>query len=285
MRSAGSPPHAALGQPSTERARLNLWILAIVVIGIVVVGILFSLIYYSTAQSATKTFSYNAKPSQSSSTYSSISVSDTDGLISIVPWTKTVVAINGTITARGLGSSVSAVSFSNSSINGNVIFQALFPTSTGFFLSQSYSVGINVFVPATIRLASVQVTNVNGGVRVNNLNASSVSLTTVNGLVSLSCLYCGNATLTSTNGSISASMSSLVSNGTYSLSATNANLALTLPSASSFRLQATAVNGGIIVSGFNGLASGQTHLAGTFGTGSAVVTLTSVNGQISITGT
>ena len=265
---------------------MNLWILAIVIIGIVVIGILFSLIYYSTAQTATKTFSYNPQPVQSNGgTYSSISVSDVGGLVSIIPWTKSIIAINGTVTARGLGSSVSAISFRNSSINGNVIFQALFPTSTGFFLSQSYTVSINVFVPATIRFTSVQVTNVNGGERINNLNASSVTLTTANGLESLTCLYCGNATLTSTNGSVSASLPALIANGTYSLSATNGNLALTLPSTSSFRLQATVVNGGILVSGFNGLVSGQTHLTGTFGTASAIVTLTSVNGQISITGT
>ncbi len=265
---------------------MNLWILAIVIIGIIVVGILFSLIYYSTAQSTTKTFSYNPQPAQGDGgTYTSISVSDVDGLVSIIPWNKTTVVINGTVTARGLGSSVSAVSFRNSSINGNVIFQALFPTSTGFFLSQSYSVSINVFVPATIRFASVQVINVNGGVRINNLNASSVSSTTVNGLVSLSCPYCGNATLTSTNGSISASFVVLIGNGTYSLSATNANLALTIPSTSAFRIQATAVNGSILVSGFNGLVSGQTRLTGTVGTGNATVTLTSVNGQITITGT
>ena len=231
---------------------MNLWILAIVIIGIVVIGILFSLIYYSTAQTATKSFSYNPQPAQGNGgTYSSISVSDVDGLVSIIPWTKTTITINGTVTARGLSSSVSVISFRNSSINGNVIFQALFPTSTGFFLSQSYTVSINVFVPSTIRFASVQVTNVNGGVRINNLNASSVSSTTVNGLESLTCLYCGNVTLTSTNGSISASFPALVSNGAYSLSATNGNLALTLPSTSSFRLQATVVNGGILVSGFN----------------------------------
>lgn len=264
---------------------MNLWILAIVIIGIVVIGILFSLIYYSTAQSATKTFSYNPQPAQSNGgTYSSIFVSDGDGLVSVIPWTKSTVVINGTVTARGLGSFVSAVSLRNSSINGNVIFQALFPTSTGFFLSQSYTVSINVFVPATIRFASVQVTNVNGGVRINNLNSSNVNLTTVNGLESLTCVYCGNATLTSTNGSISASVPDLVSKGIYSLSATNGNVALALPSTSSFRLQATVVNGGILVSGFNGLVSGQTHLTGTFGTGGAIVTLTSVNGQITITG-
>ena len=265
---------------------MNLWILGIVVIGIVVVGVLFSLIYFSTAQIATKTFAYSPQTAQSNSgPYSSISVSDVDGLVSIVPWTKTTILVNGTVIARGLGTSASDVGFRNSSINGNVIFQALFPTSTGFLLSQSYTVSINVFVPATIRLTSVQVTNVNGGVRIIDLNASSVSVTTVNGLVSLSCLYCGDATLTSTNGSISASFPALVINGTYSLSATNGNLALTLPSTSSFRLQATVVNGGILVSGFNGLVSGQTHLTGTFGTGSAIVTLTSVNGQITIIGT
>ncbi len=275
-----------MGAPKPVKTGLNPWVLAVVIIGIVVVGVLFSLIYFSTAQVSAKTFSYNPPPAQSSGgSYRSLSVSDVDGLVSIVPWTQTTVMINGTVTARGLGTSVSAVSFTNSSINGNVVFQALFPSSTGFFLSQTYTARINVFVPATIRFSSVQVTNVNGGVRISGLNASSVSMTTVNGLVWIGCLYCGNVTATSTNGSISASFTALISNGSYTLSATNANVALSIPSSSSFTINASIVNGSIQVSGFNSLVSSQRNLLGTVGTGSASVKITSVNGQITITGT
>ena len=276
-----TPPITSIHPPRPRRAPVNRWVLSITIIGILVVGVLFSLIYFTTAQVSTKNFSYNSPP-DSGGTYKSLSVSDVDGLVTIQQWPQHAILINGTITARGLGSSPSIVNINNSTNNGDVLFRASFPVSGGFFFSQSYSVSVNVFVPSTIRLASVQVSNVNGGVRIQNLNATDVRVTSVNGALSIGCLYCQNLTAVSTGGNISGSFSTLVTLGSYNLTTTNANISFSAPNSSSFKLTAS----GAVSCLFPGCkASGQGVLAQTFGGGSASVRLTSAYGQITISAT
>src|SRR6266487_1514130 len=258
------------GPPESGKTALNRWVLATVIIGLIIVGALFSLIYFSTAQVSSKTFSY-IPPPDANGTYGTLSISDVNGLVTIVPWLQPNVLINGTVTARGLGSSLSTVNLSNSSSNGDVAFHAMFPANAGFFFSQSYSVNVNVFVPSTIRFTSVQVSNVNGGVRIENLNSTTVDLKTMNGAVFVGCRYCLNVTAASTNGNITA---------------TNSNLAFTVSSSASFRLNAIVLNGFIQISGFPDLiTTNQTSLNHTFGTDGASVNIKTVNGQITITGT
>lgn len=209
-----------------------------------------------------------------------------DGLITIVPWSQPTVLINGTVTARGLGSSLSVVKITNSSNNGNIIFQAAFPVNPGFFFSQSYNVKINVFIPSTIRFNYVRISNVNGGVRINNLNSTSLNLTTTNGAASVDCVYCLNMTASSTNGSISAKFEAPLTAGSFNLTSTNANVDFSVPSSSSFKVTATAVTGSIQVYGWTIVTPAtQNSLSHTFGAGGASVSLKSVNGQITITGT
>lgn len=260
----------------------------IVIIGIIVVGGLFSLIYFTNAQVSSRNFSYNFSRQGSQQPYNSISISDVDGTVTITQWTQDTILINGTITAKGLGSSLSVVSISNSSNNGNILFEAIFPVNPGFFFSQSYSAKINVFVPSSIRFHSVHVSNVNGGVRLTSLNATDVSLTTVNGAVALDCLYCLNITAMSTNGNIATTFTAPLTNGSFNMTSTNANVAFTLPASSSFKALARVENGSvgsIQVIGFIGATSATTYLDQTFGSGSANVVLSSVNGVITITGT
>lgn len=270
-----------LHPPETGKAPINLWILAIVIIGVLIVGVLFSLIYLSTAQVSKKNFSYNP-PGGTGGSYHSVSIFDVDGLVTILPWSQSSVYVNGTVTAKGLGSTLSTVSITNSTTNGDIVFRASFPASGGFFFSQSYSVAVNVFVPSTIRLASVEVSNVNGGVRIMNLNATTVALTSVNGAMSIGCISCQTVTAQSTSGNIAASFSALANGGSYNLTTTNADVGFTAPSASSFKLRA---NGSVscIFPGCN--ASGQGVLTQTFGSGSANVSLTSTYGSITISGT
>jgi DUF4097 and DUF4098 domain-containing protein YvlB len=253
---------------------------AIVIIGILIVGILFSLIYYSTAQLSSKTFSYT--PSEGS--YDSLTISDVDGLVTVIPWSQPIFLINGTLTAKGLGSSLSSITLSNSSSNGNIVFKAMFPVSAGILFSQTFTAIINVYVPSTIRFNSVQVTNVNGGVQVNSINSTRVAITTVNGNVSVGCIYCANATLSSTNGNVTGTFASLISKGSYNLTATNDNINFTAPASSSFKLTANVLNGYIVCPICSGTTS-QKSFTQTFGTGAANVNLDSVNGQITITGT
>jgi hypothetical protein len=266
--------------PESGNTKLNRWTLAIVIIGILIVGVLFSLIYYSTAIVSTKTFTYTPP----AGSYSSISISDVDGLVTVIPWPQTSILINGTLTAKGLGSTLSTIILSNSTSNGDLILRAMFPTSGGILFSQTFTAFINVYVPSTIRFNSVQVTNVNGGVQINSINSTGVTVTTVNGNVSVECVYCMNATLSSTNGNVTGTFATLVNRGLYNLTATNDNINFTAPATSSFRLTANVLNGYIVCP----ICSGNTNqksFTQTFGTGAASVNLDSLNGQITITGT
>src|SRR4029077_14995073 len=184
---------------------------------ILVVGILFSLIYYSTAQASSKTFSF----SPPEGAYNSLTISDVDGLVTMIPWSQPVILINGTLTAKGLGSSLSSIILSNSTSTGNIVFKAMFPVSAGILFSQTFTALINVYVPSALLLNSVQVTNVNGGVQVNGVNSTRVVLTTVNGNVFVDYIYCASATLLSTNRNFTGTFASLASTGSYNLTATN----------------------------------------------------------------
>jgi len=255
--------------------------MSIVIIGILVVGALFSLIYFSSTQVLTRNFSFNP-PQDTTGTYRSISIFNVDGLAIIQPWSLSSIHINGTVTAKGLGASLSMVSLSNSTGSGDVVFRASFPVSGGFFFSQSYLVSINVFVPSTIRLASVQVSNINGGVRIMNLNATAINLSSVNGALSISCISCQTVTALSTSGNIAANLSTLATNGSYNLTTTNANIGFTAPASSSFKLKADR-SVSCTFPGCN--ASGQGVFTQTFGSGNATVTLNSAYGQVAISGT
>lgn len=275
------PSTSTIRPPSPGRTPLNRWILSIIIIGILVVGVLFSLIYFQTAQVSTRNFVYNPPP-DSSGSYNSLSISDVDGIVNILPWSQPIVRFNVTITARGLGSVLSTVSITNSSNNGDVFFGASFPVSGGFFFSQSYTVGINVFVPSTIRLQSVLVSDSNGAIRVSNLNATVVNLATVNGAIAISCAYCLNMTGSSTGGNITGGFSSLLPRGNYNLTTTNANIFFSAPSSSSFKLTAK----GSVSCTYPGCnSSGQGSFTQIFGMGSAIVSLSSTFGQIAISAT
>jgi hypothetical protein len=278
-----STPPSTVQPPESGKTKLNRWTLAIVIIGILIVGVLFSLIYYSTAIVSTKTFTYTPP----AGSYSSLSISDVDGLVTVLPWSQSSILINGTLTARGLGSSLSTISLSNSTSNGDLIFKAMFPTSGGILFSQTFTAFINVYVPSTTRFNSVQVTNVNGGVQIDSINSTGVTVTTVNGNVSIDCVYCVNATALSTNGNVTGTFARLASNGLYNLTATNDNVNFTAPASSSFQLSATVTNGSIYcyMTGCpNMTAANERTLTQKFDGGSATVNLDSLNGQITIMG-
>ena len=288
MKDSSAPSTQTIGPPKLGKATVNRWIVGIVVIGIIVVGGLVSLIYFTNAQVSSRNFSYNFFRLGSQQPYNSISISDVDGTVSFTQWTRDTILINGTITAKGLGSSLSVVNISNSSDNGNILFEAIFPVNPGFFFSQSYSAKINVYVPSSVRFHSVQVSNVNGGVRIASLNATDVSVVTVNGAVAVDCIYCMNITAMSTNGNIATTFAVPLTSGLFNITSTNANVAFTLPASSSFKAVARVENGNagsIQVIGFIGATSATTYLNQTFGSGSADVVLSSVNGVITITGT
>ena len=273
-----------MGPPDSGKRKLNRWTIAVVIIGILVVGVLFSLIYYSNAQISTRTFSY-APPDSS---YNSLSISDVDGTVTVQPWLQSSILINGTLTAKGLGSSLSTITLNNSTANGSLVFKASFPASAGILFSQTFSATINVYVPSSSQFESVQVTNVNGAVRLNNINSTTVAIKTTNGNIQLDCAYCFNATAVSTNGNVTGVFATLLSKGIYNLTAANDNIIFTAPSSSSFRLSATVLNGSIYcdLTGCPGPSSlAEKTLPHSFNGGEAEVNLDSINGQITITGT
>ena len=254
--------------------------------GIIVISGLFALIYYTNAQVETQSFAYT--PPISSRTLSSIRVSDIDGPVTITTWAQDEYLINGTLTAKGLGSSLSTFKLSNSTDNGVLSLNASFAVNPGFFFSQSYTAAINLYVPTSMRFDSIQVSNTNGKIQIHNLNTTRLNLNTVNGAVSLECVYCLNATVESADGAILVRALNPLTQGNYSLTSTNSNVALTVPNTSSFKATARVENGtvgSIQVLNLPGATSSEKYLSQTFGSGGATVNMNSVDGQITITGT
>jgi DUF4097 and DUF4098 domain-containing protein YvlB len=284
---SGTPPGASIARPIPEKTSFNRWVIAIVILVIVVVGVLFALIYQSSAIVSTKNFSYSTVANQASSY--TLEVTNINGAVTLAPWGQANFLINGTITAKGLGSSPAQVNLVNSSINGNIIFQAQFPNNAAFLISQTYSVKINVFIPLSGHISKLVVGNVNGLVQATSLNVTGASFSSANGNIDFSCSNCGSGGFSAqtTNGNIAGTFSTPILAGNYTMSSQNGNVQVAVPSLSSFKLTASLVNGNIQTT--NLVLSNQTktstQVTATVGTGTADVKLSTVNGQITITGT
>ena len=250
-------------------------------------GVLFALIYQSSAIVTTKNFSYITAADQSSNY--TLEVTNINGAVTLAPWGQANFLINGTVTAKGLGSSPAQVNLVNSSMNGNIIFQAQFPNNAVFLISQTYSVKINVFIPLSVHISKLVVDNVNGRVQATGLNVTGASISSSNGDIDFNCSNCGSGGFSAqtTNGNIAGTFSTPIMAGNYTMSSQNGNVQVTLPSSSSFKLTASLVNGNIQPT--NLVLSNQTktstQIMATVGTGIADVKLSTVNGQITITGT
>jgi DUF4097 and DUF4098 domain-containing protein YvlB len=299
---ATTSPTPSLGSTPPRRSPLSstLLIIAIIVVG----GLLITLVVTSTLSVTTKPIAaYSTPVSESETNPSSLEVSNVNGAVTLGSWSGSNLMVNGTVTARGLSASTDAITFIESNTAGHIVFQAVFPTTgIGVFFLPSYTVDIQVYVPQSTSLGSVQLTTTNGNVLLSNLNATSIEITSTNGSVQASaittrslslgttnggatftCASCGSVSATSTNGAINGNLPTLSQTGSYDLRTTNGSVALTLPASSSFKLTATTVNGGISTSGL-GLSAQAGHSL-SFGTGTATVTLATTSGSITITGT
>jgi hypothetical protein len=249
---------------------------------------LFGLIYQSSAVVSTKNFGYSTPANQPSNFYT-LEVTNVNGAVSLMAWGQNNFLINGTITAKGLGSSPTQVNLVNSSMNGNIIFQAQFPNNAAFLISQTYSVKINVFIPLSVHISKLVVGNVNGRVQATGLNVTAASFSSANGDLDFSCSNCGSGGFSAqtTNGNIAGTFSTPIIEGNYTMSSQNGNVQMTVPSSSSFKLTASLVNGNIQPT--NIVLSNQTktstQLTATVSAGTADVRLSTVNGQITIIGT
>lgn len=251
-------------------------------------GVLIGLIYQSSVVTDTREFSYSTPASQPSNYYT-LQIANVNGPVTVASWGQDTFLINGTITAKGLGSSPSQVNLVESNTTGNIIFQAQFPNNAAFLISQTYSVKVQVFIPLTARLGKLAVSDLSGLIQANNLNVTGASLLSANGNIDFSCSSCGSGGFSAqtTNGNIVATFSTPITAGNYTMATQNGNVQVTLPLSSSFKLTASLVNGNIQTS--NLLLSNQTtsntQVTATVGTGTGNLRLSTINGQISIKGT
>lgn len=297
---AATVPVGGAKKPGVTRTVLVVIILAIVV-GAVVAIVAASLFLGPSLSVTKKNFTpYTTPVSQSSSSPSSMTVSNTNGGVTTSTWSQAYLMINGTITARGFGSSPDVITFVESNSSGNILFQAIFPVSSSFFFGASYTVDIHVYEPASYQFNTVQIVTVNGDLQISSISATSVTITDTNGAITasgitatsatvtdtngsinLACSACGSATVTMTNGGVTMNLSALSLSGSYVVTTTNGNVDLTLPSIASFKITPNTTNGTISSTGLG--VQLTNHTTSTIGTGNAVVNLTTTNGSITVT--
>ncbi len=298
---AAPVPVGGAKKPGFNRTLLVVIIL-VVVVGAVVAIVAASLFLGQSLSVTKRNFTPYATPvSQSSNSPSSMTVSNTNGGVTTSPWSQAYLMINGTVTARGFGSSPEVITFVESNSSGNIVFQAIFPASSSFFFGASYTVDIHVYVPSSYQFNTVQIVTVNGDIQVSSISAASLTVTDTNGAIvasgiaatsttvtdtngsiNLTCSTCASATVTMTNGSVTMDLSTLSLSGSYVLTTTNGNVNLTLPAVASFKITPNTTNGTISSTGLG--VQLTNHTTATIGTGSAVVNLTTTNGSISVTG-
>ena len=289
-----------VGKPRINRTILAVVIIAIVV-GAVVAVVATALFFGQSLSFTTKSIpAYSTSVSSDNNNPSSMTVVDTNGVITITPWPQNNLLINGTATSRGFGTNPDSITYIETNNGGDIVFQAIFP-ATVFLTSASYTVDINVYTPTTAKFKSVQISTVNGDIHVSSINASNVAFTDTNGAIQASditsasltltdtngnidftCASCAEVTATTTNGALTVNLTSLSSTGSYTMTSTNGNINLKIPATASARITANTTNGSVSSSGLGPQLTN--HATVTFGAGTATITLTTTNGSITVTG-
>lgn len=284
--SATVTPAPAAAPHSPWRKR----IIAIVIVLVVALASLVGLFFYFASTSstvvATKNFSYPEQPAQNPNS-TSMSIVNVNGGISMLTWTQASILINGTVTARGLNSAPNNVVLVESNTGGSISFNAQFPNQGGFFNFQNYEVSISIYVPSNLTFNGVKIGTINGGITVQSISATNLGLVTVNGGITFHCGTCANVTATTTNGSVTGSFTSPIVSGNYKFDSVNGSVSITVPTVSSFRLDARTTNGSVTTSGLtlsNITIQTSTHLIATIGTGGATMIVTTINGSVTVTG-
>lgn len=203
MTSNAAPvPVGGAKKPGVGRTVLVVIILVIVV-GAVVAIVAASLFLGPSLSVTKKNFTpYSTPVSQSSNSPSSMTISNTNGAVTTSTWSQAYLMINGTITARGFGSSPDVITFVESNSSGNIVFQAIFPVGSSLFFGASYTVDIHVYEPTSHQFNTVQIVTVNGDLQISSISATIVTITDTNGAITASGITATSATVTDTNGSI-----------------------------------------------------------------------------------
>jgi DUF4097 and DUF4098 domain-containing protein YvlB len=153
-------------------------------------------------------------------------------------------------------------------------------TQPGETHGRNYTVNYQITLPENL---SVVVTNTNGTVSVDKIrNRVSVDLT--NGQAILEEIE-GDTGVRLSNGQIEADIT-VPLDGIVEMAIVNGNIVLTLPTDTSADLTAAVTNGIISYSNleFQSLIQTTKSVSGTLGDGRGTITLTTVNGNISVTG-
>jgi len=172
--------------------------------------------------------------------------------------------------------------------DGEIIFKTIHGESGGWFNwgnSNSGEVEFTVTLPAYVPLKSIG--TVNGDVEITGIKVST-QVSTVNGDLELNGVT-GNTTLDNVNGDISVEFLSFSGSQEASIQTVNGTVVVYLPADASTKVNAETVNGSIRASDFDLKASEGSFvgssLDGKIGSGSATLSLTTVNGSIKVKGT
>jgi len=145
---------------------------------------------------------------------------------------------------------------------------------------RSYVVDYTITLPQNLE---VLVTNVNGAVTIDSIN-NSVSVVNVNGQVTLNEIF-GSVLVSLVNGQIQAEVT-LSTDGTIVMTTVNGGIGLDIPQSTSADFSASVVNGTIGISNLvlTNQVSTPDSLTGTLGDGQGTISLSTVNGSISVSG-
>lgn len=145
---------------------------------------------------------------------------------------------------------------------------------------RSYVVDYNITLPQNLQ---VVVANVNGTVSIDSIS-NSVTVANVNGQITMDEIF-GSTSVELFNGQIQAEVT-LPTDGTIALSTTNGGIVLAIPVNTSAEFAATAVNGTISMPDhiLKNVTSTSNSLTGTLGDGQGTISLSTVNGSISVSG-
>src|SRR5712664_307928 len=154
-------------KPGFSRTMLVV-IIVVVAVGAVVAVVAASVFLGPSLSVTKKNFTpYQSSVSQNTNNPSSMTISNTNGGVTVSSWPQAYVMINGTVTARGFGSSPDAITFVESNSSGNIVFQVIFPSSN-FFFGASYSVDVHAYTPVSTKFNTVEILTVNGDLQVSS---------------------------------------------------------------------------------------------------------------------
>ncbi len=139
---------------------------------------------------------------------------------------------------------------------------------------------------SSITAAHISMETTNGNLDMEVGHTNTASLHTTNGNIAISAATFGSISASTVNGNAETHFASHISSGSLTITTTNGNVNFYADSSSNLTLSATTVNGAVEISGFTYSATQMTakQFVGVVNTGGATINLSTVNGNIRITG-